>query len=67
MALLRVVGVDAQLAEPADAIHDGMAVHAEPFGGVSDAPAVQQRLQGCDELEPAVGRAIRERPEHPVR
>lgn len=66
VALLRVIGVDAELAQSPDAIHDRVAVHAEAVGGVTDAPAVQQRLKRRHELEPAVGCAHRERTEHPV-
>ena len=53
MTLLRIVGIDPQLAEPADPVHDGVAMNAEPFGGFADAPAVEQRLKGRDELEAA--------------
>src|SRR5580700_8796278 len=55
MALLRVVRVDAQLSKPADAIDDGVAMHAKAFGCVTDAPAAEERLEGCHQFEPAVG------------
>src|SRR5579859_7469632 len=61
VTLLGVVGVDAELAEATDPVDDRMAVDAEAIGRVPDAPAVEQRLERGDELEPPVGRALRER------
>ena len=67
MALFRVVGVDAQLAEPADAIHHGVAVHAQALGGIADAAAVEQGLEGRVEEAEEVVRGLlllRELAEH---
>jgi hypothetical protein len=61
VALLGVIGVDAQLAEPADAIDHGVAVDSQPIRGLPDAPAVEQRLEGRDELEAPVRCSIGER------
>jgi len=64
MALLWVVGVDSELAEPSDPIHDRVPMDAEAISGVADAPAVEQCLERRDELEPPGGRAPSERSEH---
>src|ERR1700730_13669290 len=66
MPLLGIVGVDAELAEPADAVDHRVAVDAETLGRLADAPAVEQRLEGGDELEAPAWRAGRQRAEHPL-
>ncbi len=66
VALLGVVGVNAELAEAAHPIHDRVAMDAEAISRVPDAPAVEQRLKRRDELKPPVGRAFGERAEHAV-
>src|SRR5450631_2487139 len=66
MALLRVVRVDAELTKPAHPIHHGVAMDAETFGRLADAPAVEQRLERRHELEPPIGGTDGERTEHPV-
>src|ERR1700681_3291058 len=66
MALLGIVGVDAELAEPSDPIDHGVAAEAEAFGGLADTPAVKEGLERCDELQPTVRRPHGQRAEHPV-